>query len=141
MRVISLVMFIVGWAAIGCGSPTPTPTPVVCEADNVTFEKQGSVHDDYQDLCVENGGYYLYLTLNNDTDEVFRLNLLPGDDRPEELYSVGRKSLLDAAVALFKVCPSDCDAEQGIVRIEVDALDAPANVEWTIRVEKKTDST
>ena len=48
---------------------------------------------------------------------------------------------LDAAVALFEVCPSDCDAMQGRVRIEVDAPDAPTNVEWAIRIEKKTDAT
>ena len=140
MRVISLGLLILVLAAAGCGDSI-TPTPVVCEADSVTFEKKGSVHDDYVDLCVEDGGYYLYLTLNNDTDAIFLLNLLQGDNKPRELYSVGRKSLIDAAVALFEVCPSDCEAVQGRVRIEVDAPDAPANIEWAIRIEKKTDST
>ena len=140
MRSISLGLLILVLAAVGCG-PAITPTPVVCESDSVMFEKKGSVHDDYVDLCVEDGGYYLYLTLDNDTDAIFLVNLLQGDNKPRELYSVGRKSLLEAAVALFEVCPSDCDAAQGRVRIEVDAPDAPANIEWAIRIEKKTDAT
>ena len=143
MRAISLGLLILVLTAVGCGESTPaiTPTPVVCESDSVTFEKKGGVNDDYVDLCVEDGGYYLYLTLNNDTGDTFLLNLLQGDNKPRELYSVRRKSLLDAAVALFEVCRSDCDAVQGRVRIEVDAPDAPANIEWAIRIEKKTDST
>ena len=143
MRVISLGLLILVLAAVGCGDSTPAlaPTPVVCESDSVAFEKKGNIHDDYQYLCVEDGGYYLYLTLNNNTDETFVLNLLQEDSKPQELYSVGRKSLLDAAVALFEVCPSDCDAMQGRVRIEVDAPDAPADVEWTVRIEKKSAAT
>ena len=143
MRVISLGLLTLIWVAVGCGSSTPAvpPTPVVCETDSAAFEKKGSVHDDYQILCVEEGGYYLYLTLNNETDDTFHLNLWQKDKRLKELYSVDRKSLSDAAVALFTVCSSDCDAVQGQVRIEVDAPDAPANVEWAVRIEKKTDAT
>ena len=143
MRVTSLGLLILVLAAVGCGpsTPTPAPIPVVCDVDGVSFEKKGNVHDDYQVVCVENGGYYLYLTLNNEADETFRVNLWQKDKKQKELYSVGIKTLSEAAVALFTVCSSDCDAEQGQVRIEVDAPDAPANVEWAIRVEKKDDST
>lgn len=139
MKVIGLGLLALVCMSVACGSPTPTPPPVVCESDSSTFEKKGDVHDDYQVICVENGGYYLHLTLNNDTDEPFRINLLQEDKGPHKLYEVRRKALDDAAVELFTVCWSDCDVTPGRVRMEVDAPDAPANVEWAIRVEKKPD--
>ena len=88
-----------------------------------------------QVVCVEEGGYYLYLTLNNEADETFGVNLWQENKKQKELYSVDRKTLSEAAVALFTVCSSGCDAVQGQVRIEVDAPDAPANVEWAVRIE------
>ncbi len=143
MRVISLGLLMLVLTAVGCGpsTPAPAPIPVVCDVDTVSFEKKGSVHDDYQVVCVEEGGYYLYLTLNNEADETFDVNLWQENKKQKELYSVDRKSLSEAAVALFTVCSSGCDAVQGQVRIEVDAPDAPANVEWAVRIEKKTNST
>ena len=142
MKVLGVGLLAVLCVAVGCGGdPGPTATPVVCESNISTFEKKGIVHDDYQGICIEDGGYYLYLTLRNNTDEPFRLSLLQGDKDAKVLYEVGRKSLDDAAVYLLKVCPSDCDATQGQVQIEVDAPDDPADVEWAVRVEKKIDST
>ena len=124
---------------VSTATPMPTPTPLTCESSIYEFEKKGSVHDDYQGICVEEGGYYVYLTLSNDTNSVFRLSLLQGDADPHVLYEVTTKMLDDAAVALFEVCSSGCHAIPGSVRIEVDAPDFPANIEWAIRVEQKTD--
>ena len=125
--------------SVPTATPTPTATPLVCESDIYEFEKKGSVHDDYQGICVEEGGYYVYLTLSNDTNNVFRLSLLQGEAAPHVLYEVTTKMLDEAAVALFEVCSSGCHATPGSVRIEVDAPDSPASVEWAIRVEQKTD--
>ena len=147
MRVINAGLLMLVCVAAGCSDPTPTPTsqptptPVVCESDSVAFEKKGSVHDDYQIICVEEGGYYVILTLTNETDQLFRLNLKQGDAEALQLYGEGRKSLDNGEVKLFEVCSSGCDARPGRVRIEVDAPDAPANVEWAVRIEKKIDST
>lgn len=149
MRVIILGLPILVLAAMGCGDstptatplPTPTPTPVVCESGSVTFEKKGDVHDDYQIICVEEGGYYVILTLNNETEQPFRLFLKQGDAESQQLYEANRKSLDTGEVKLIEVCSSGCDAAPGRLRIEVDAPDAPANVEWAVRIEKKIDST
>ena len=145
MKVILVAIVVLLFAAIGCSdqptsvppSPMPTPTPVVCQSHDWMFEKKGSVHDDYQAICVEEGGYYVYLTLSNQSDQIFSLSLLQGDTEPKLLYDVGTKVLDDAAVALFEVCSYGCDATPGNVRLEVDAPDAPASVEWAIRVEQK----
>ena len=145
MRVILVATVVLLCAAIGCSiqptsvPPSPTSTPVICQLHDWMFEKKGSVHDDYQVLCVEEGGYYVYLTLSNESNQIFRLSLLQGDADPKILYEVGTKVLDDAAVALFDVCSYSCDAIPGSVRLEVDAPDAPASVEWAIRVELKAD--
>ena len=73
MKVILVAIVVLLFAAIGCSdqptsvppSPMPTPTPVVCQSHDWMFEKKGSVHDDYQAICVEEGSYYVYLTLSN----------------------------------------------------------------------------
>ena len=64
MKVILVAIVVLLCAAIGCSaqptsvppSPMPTPTPVVCQSHDWMFEKKGSVHDDYQAICVEEGG-------------------------------------------------------------------------------------
>ena len=149
MRLVYVSLLILVWAvAVGCSSPTPTPTPlptptptpVVCESDSTTFAKKGIVHDDYQFVCVEEGGYYVVLTLVNENDQPFLLKLQQGDAEAQILYEINRKSLEEAEVNLFKVCfKPTCDARPGQVLIEVDAPDPPAEVDWTVKVDKKAD--
>lgn len=145
LKVGITILLLLSCVGVGCQSPTPTPTPaptptpLVCESDRWAFEKKGLVSDDYYLACVQEGGYYIFLTLKNETANPFKLTLRQGagDEAIEHaLHEEGTRTLDDSAVTMFEVCSSDCQAVPGWIRIEVDAPNDDG-VEWAVRAERK----